>query len=339
MRYNQVCIEAFGYKLPPHIVTSAEIESRLAPLYEKLKLAYGRLEMMSGIRERRFWDEGARPSEIAAQAGTVALRNAAAQPEEIECLLHTSVCRDFLEPASATFVHRTLGLGKNATTYDISNACLGFLNGMVTLANMIELGQVKKGLIVSGENGRNLVDSTIEALLKIPNPTRDNIKDAFASLTIGSGACAVVMAHESVSRFGHKLLGGAAACATEFNHLCRGNAGNMSTDSETLLHEGCRLARQTWESTRHILGWTNEMINRVFCHQVGSAHRKLLYSTLELDPQKDFSTVEFLGNTGSAALPMTMAMGLEKSPPAPSDKIAILGIGSGLNCLMLGVNW
>jgi 3-hydroxy-3-methylglutaryl CoA synthase len=73
--------------------------------------------------------------------------------------------------------------------------------------------------------------------------------------------------------------------------------------------------------------------------QVGSAHRRALYSSLELDQTKDFSTLEFLGNTGSVALPITMAMGIEKAPPAKDEKIAILGIGSGLNCLMLGVQW
>src|SRR4029077_12491817 len=137
-----------------------------------------------------FWDEGEKPSQVSARAGALALKNSDAKPEEIECLLHTSVCRDLLEPATATFVHRALGLAKDATVYDISNACLGFLNGMVTLANMIELGQIKKGMVVSGESSRQLVESTIDNLLKNPNPTRDDIKQAFASLTIGSGSCA-----------------------------------------------------------------------------------------------------------------------------------------------------
>lgn len=339
MRYKHVCLEAFGYCLPPNILSSADIEARLEPLYQKLKLAAGRLELMSGIKERRIWDEGTRPSQVSAEAGLLALKNSQADPSEIECLLHTSVCRDYLEPASATFVHHRLGLTQKAVTYDISNACLGFLNGMVTLANMIELGQVSKGLIVAGESSRQLLDATIQRLLEMPNPTRDNIKEAFASLTIGSGACALVMAHEGASKFGHRLIGGAVECASEFSHLCRGNAGSMSTDSETLLQEGCKLARQTWEHTRRVLGWTNDMIERVFCHQVGSAHRRALYSSLELDQAKDFSTLEFLGNTGSVALPITMAMGIEKAPPAKNEKIAILGIGSGLNCLMLGVQW
>jgi len=339
MLYNHVCIEAFGYELPPHTITSSAIEDRLAPLYEKLKLPHGRLEMMSGIRERRLWEPGTTPSQVSALAGAKALKNSCVEADQIECLLHTSVSRDFLEPASACLVHRTLGLPQDASIYDISNACLGFLNGMVNLANMIELGQVKRGLVVAGENSRHLMEATLESLLKVPNPTRDNIKEAFASLTIGSGACALVMAHDSVSKFGHRLIGGASRCATEFNHLCRGNAGNMSTDSETLLHEGCKLARATWLKTQEILGWTNTVVDRIFCHQVGSAHRKMLYNQLELDQKKDFSTVEYLGNTGSVALPMTMAIGTEQSAPNPKDKIAMLGIGSGLNCLMLGVEW
>ena len=339
MLYKNVCIEAFGYELPPNIITSSAIEDKLAPLYERLKLPHGRLMMMSGIRERRFWDVGDTPSQVSARAGAAALKNSDAKPGEIEVLLHTSVCRDFLEPASATLVHKTLGLSPDVMVYDISNACLGFLNGMVTLANMIELGQVKKGMIVAGESSRQLVESTLDSLLKNPNVTRDSIKEAFASMTIGSGACALVMAHDSVSNFGHRLMGGAVQCATDFNHLCRGNAGNMATDSETLLQEGCNLARNTWAKTCNLLGWTNSMVQRVFCHQVGIAHRKLLYKTLELEQAKDFSTVEYLGNTGSVSLPTTMAIGTEQSPPKKDDNIAMLGIGSGLNCLMLGVKW
>lgn len=339
MLFKNVCIEAFGYELPPNVLSSAEIEARLKPLYDRLKLPEGRLELASGIKERRIWDAGTRPSEVSARAGKKALENSGVDPSQIECLLHTSVSRDFMEPASASFVHRTLGLSPDANIYDISNACLGFLNGMMTLAGMIELGQVQRGLIVAGESSRELLESTIESLLNNKQATRDSIKDAFASLTIGSGACALVMAHENVSKFKHRFLGGAIRCATEWSDLCRGNNSGMCTDSEKLLHEGCRLARTTWDKAKKLLNWQNENVDRTFCHQVGSAHRRLLFNSLELDLAKDFSTFEFLGNTGAVALPITMAMGVEKSPPPPDSKLALLGIGSGLNCLMLGVQW
>jgi len=159
---------------------------------------------------------------------------------------------------------------------------------MVTLANMIELGQVKKGLIVAGEGSRQLVENTIAHLLQMPNPTRQNIKQVFASLTLGSGACALVMSHKKRSKFGHRLLGGAMRCATEFNDLCQGDLSNMNTDSEKLLQEGCKLARITWDKTKRVLNWTNDTVDRVFCHQVGSAHRRQLYSSLEWIWQKIF---------------------------------------------------
>ena len=54
MRYEHVCLHSFGTALPPRIVTSADLEAELAPLYERLKLPAGRLELMTGITTRRF---------------------------------------------------------------------------------------------------------------------------------------------------------------------------------------------------------------------------------------------------------------------------------------------
>ena len=224
MRYSNVCIESIGYELPKHVVTSAEIETRLAPLYDRLQLPYGRLELMSGIRERRFWDDGTAPSDVASVAGNKALEQAGVFGQEIECIINCSVSRDFLEPATASVVHERLKISPRAMLFDISNACLGMLNGMVMLGNMIELGQIKRGLLVAGENGKPLVETTIRQLLADPTMTRKKFKDAFASLTIGSGAAAIVMTHVSVSKHGHALAGGAVQTDSEQNHLCRGSA-------------------------------------------------------------------------------------------------------------------
>ena len=74
-------------------------------------------------------------------------------------------------------------------------------------------------------------------------------------------------------------------------------------------------------------------------HQVGSAHRRLLFERLELDPALDFATFETLGNTGSAALPTALSLALEGGRIARGERVALLGIGSGLHCLMLGAEW
>lgn len=348
LKYNHVRLESFGCVLPEHVVSSAELERELAPIYDRFGLHEGRLEMMTGIRERRFWDEGALPSEGSTRAGQEALDRSGVKPEEVECLLHTSVSRDFLEPATASVVHHSLGLSPKALVYDISNACLGFLNGMISLGNMIELGQVKRGLIVAGESSRNLVRTTIDQLLKAKNLSRQEFKVAFASLTIGSGAVAIVMAHDSVAKADHRLLGGVAATATQHIDLCRGSADtgfdngaamSMKTHAESLLNSGCDLAKPAWAELRQTLNWSNGEPHRVYCHQVGSAHRERLFEALDMTPKDGFSTFEFLGNVGSVSLPLTMAMGIESNPPPPGEQIAMLGIGSGLTSVMLGVQW
>ena len=347
--FKNVCLEGLATHLPNNIVTSENLEKRLSPIYDSLKLPYGRLEMMTGIKERRFWNKGVSPSEVATKAGEKAINNSGVDRSKIGCLINASVCRDFLEPATASLVHHNLELQQNALVFDISNACLGVLNGMIHVANMIELGQIKAGLIVAGENGGPLVDATIKSILSRPNITRNEIKGSFASLTIASAAVGILLVHKDLSQYKHRLLGGYGQTASQFNDLCRGTdtselgANNwmplMKTDAETMMHEGCKLAGATWAMTKSVLGWTNTDVNRFFCHQVGHMHRKLLYETLSIDLDKDFSTLEYLGNTGASSLPCGLALGVEKGCLNKGDKVALLGIGSGLNSLMLGLEW
>ena len=349
MQYKKVCVESFGYELPDTIVTSVSLEERLALIYDKLGLRYGRLEMGTGIRERRFWLNGVTPSQAGIKAAEKAIGKSGVNKEDIGCLLHTSVSRDFLEPATATVIHDSLGLSPTATIFDISNACLGFINGMVTLANMIELGQIRAGIVVGCENSKPIVDATIGRLLRNPDATRDELKFAFATLTLGSGAVAVVLTHSSLSQGGHRLLGGVTRAASQHNDLCRIEADasfldldelpNMRTDSTELLKNGAKLVPDTWEGTKQELGWNNSDVDRFFTHQVSAVHSRRLFRTLGLDKTKDFTTVEYLGNIGSVSLPITMAIAVDQGCLRTGDKVAMMGIGSGIVCLMLGIEW
>ena len=345
MRYRNVRIAAFGHALPEERVTSEALEERLAPLYDRLRLRVGRLELMSGIRERRFWPRGTRPSEAAARAGAAALERSGVARERIGCVVHASVCRDFLEPATANVVHDRLGLPSDCTVFDLSNACLGVANAMVLVGNLIESGTIDAGLVVAGEDGRPLVEQTIDVLLRDPETDRDTLKAAFASLTIGSGAAAVVLERASDARDDQRLLGGAILSATEHNVLCQGDRSAedprpfMTTDAEALLHAGNALAERTWGRFLRELHWEATDVDRVVTHQVGAAHRRLLFETLDLDPARDFPTVETFGNVGSVSLPMSFSMAVDAGVIDHGHRVAMLGIGSGLNCLMLGVAW
>ncbi|MEM8712233.1 MAG: 3-oxoacyl-ACP synthase III [Planctomycetota bacterium] len=348
MRFESVCIAGLGLALPDETVTSDALEERLSPLYERLGASIGRLELMSGIRERRFFPVGTRPSAASIQAGREAL-TAAAEVHGIDrgrigCLIHSSVCRDFMEPATASVVHAGLGLPPTAEAFDLSNACLGFANAMALVAGRIERREIDAALVVSGEDGGPLVRETIQALLA-EGTTRADLKRAYASLTIGSGGAAMVLCHRDLADTGHRLRGGIVRAATEHHELCSGGQGEgaagplMDTDSEALLHAGNALAATTWPAFLEELDWTRDDAARIVTHQVGVAHKRLLFETLGLDHSRDYTTVETLGNVGSVSLPATLTLGVRAGFIESGHRVAMLGIGSGLHCMMLGVEW
>ena len=348
MRFQHVRIAAVAHALPEERVSSEALEERLAPVYERLRLRVGRLELMSGIRERRFWPRGTRPSAAAARAGALALERSGVARERVGCLIHGAVSRDFLEPSTASVIHRTLGLAPECLVFDLSNACLGVLDGMVVVAGMIERGEIEAGLVVAGEDGRGLVEETVARLLASASGERElkaELKQAFASLTIGSGACALVLARAEHAGDAPRLAGAIAQAATQHVDLCQGDreesAGGptMSTDSEALLLAGVELAQRTFGRFLDELAWSRADVDRVLTHQVGVAHRRALFERLELDLARDFATFETLGNTGSAALPTALSLALEAGAIRRGERVALLGIGSGLHCLMLGAQW
>lgn len=341
MHYRRVCLEAFGYTLPDEIVTTAELEERLSPLYQRLRLPEGRLELMTGIRERRFFPPGTRPSTVSIESAHKAIEASGIDSRYFGALIHGSVCRDFLEPATACRVHHGLDLPQDAVIYDVSNACLGLLNGIVQVANMIELGQIRAGVVVGTECGRSLVENTIAALNDDSSLTRDSVKNSIASLTIGSASAAIVLCDAELSQTDNRLTTAMVRCDTTQHDLCqsRGLETFMQTDSEELMRRGVAAGAETFDRFLAATGWEPNDIDRTFCHQVGVAHRKLMFESLGLNPEIDFATVETLGNTGSAALPITMALGIEQGHLSAGDRVAMLGIGSGINCLMLGVEW
>src|SRR6185436_6585667 len=206
MRFQQVCIESLGYSLPEEVVTSDEVERRLAPLYQRLRLPEGRLELMSGIKERRLWPQGMRPSQMSIESGRRALEKTRIDRTEIGALVHGSVCRDYLEPATGCGVHFELGLPEECLVYDVSNACLGMLNGIIQVATMIELGQIRAGLVVGTEDSRPLLEGTIAALNRDETLTRESIKLAIASLTIGSASAAMLLTHRELSQSQNRLV-------------------------------------------------------------------------------------------------------------------------------------
>lgn len=346
MRWKNVCVEAIAYALPSEKLTTTVLEARLAPMYASLHLDQGHIETLTGIRERRVWPAQAKMGECAAIAAKKALAQSGVTASELGAVIYAGVCRDNLEPATACAVAEAIGTGPDALVFDVSNACLGVLNGMVEIANRIELGQMRAGLIVASESSREIIDSTVARLND--DPTLERYRLGLATMTGGSGSVAVVLTEAGFSDSEHRLVAAAAQSAPEHHRICRwgptkgllGETTNvMDTDASAVLEHGVELGQQTWKRFLEASGWRTEEVDRVICHQVGAGHRREVLGALGIDGSRDFSTFETLGNMGTVSVPLTAAMAAEAGFLRSGDRVAFLGIGSGLNCLMVGLQW
>lgn len=348
MRYARVHLHPIGYELAPVVVTSDELEERLAPVYEKLKVPSGQLESLTGIHERRWWERDYPLSTGAAQAARKALSASGVAPGDLGVLVYAGVNREHFEPATACHVAAALGLRGDTAVYDLSNACLGVLNGMIDIANRIELGQVRAGMVVSCETAREINDAMIDRMLE--SPTMELFSKSLATLTGGSGAAAVLLSDGSFEAGAtHRLAGGVNVAHPEHHGLCfwglersNGSASArplMQTDAPAVLRHGVALGEETWRAFLDDLDWQADTVDKVICHQVGNANKETMLRTIGVPDAKDFSTYPYLGNMGTVSLPITAALADERGFINAGDRVALLGIGSGLNCLMLGVEW
>jgi 3-oxoacyl-[acyl-carrier-protein] synthase-3 len=173
---------------------------------------------------------------------------------------------------------------------------------------------------------------------------RKSIKPYFANLTIGAGAVAAVLCHERLAPGKPRFACATTRAATEHAALCQGDSAGdegleMQTDSEQLLLAGVAAAQEAWLAFQDENGWKTAQIDRFCCHQVGSTHRNRLFQTLQLDVAKDYVTFDRLGNVGSVSCPATLRLAADAGFVQPGHRVALLGIGSGVNCLMAGVEW
>jgi acyl-CoA:acyl-CoA alkyltransferase len=316
------------------VVTSSEIDERLTATYRRLGLRPGVLEGLAGIRERRWWPEGTTFIDGAVTAGGKALAQSGIDPSQIGLLINSSVSRNYLEPSTAVAIHHRLGLPTSAVNFDLANACLGFVNGVHLAATMIDAGHIDYALIVDGEDARGTQEATI-ARLRSADATTEDFLNEFATLTVGSGAAAMVLGPTDRHPEGHRVVGGIARAGTEHHALCIGDLERMVTDTRGLLDAGLQLAEDAWKEALVDHDWQHA--DCYVLHQVSSVHTKALCERLGIDQSKAPLTFPTYGNIGPAALPFTLALQVDRLQAG--DSVLCMGIGSGLNTAFLELAW
>jgi 3-oxoacyl-[acyl-carrier-protein] synthase-3 len=338
MLFQNVAIAGLAHVDAPHSLSSADINLQLKPTMDRLGIRTDVLGDIAGIHARRLWDKGVEASDVATLAAEKAIADAGIRRDQIGLLVNTSVSRDYLEPSTASIVSGNLGLSENCQNFDVANACLAFMNGMDIAGRMLERGEIDYALVVDGETANMVYERTMSRL-GAPDVTEEQFRSELASLTLGCGAAAMVLSRTDLCPDAPRYKGGVTRAATEWNGLCRGNLDRMVTDTRMLLIEGLKLATKTFAAAKLALGWVVGEMDEFVIHQVSRVHTDAFVRTFGIDPKKVLTIFHEHGNIGPASVPIVLSKLRELGRLKKGSRIALLGIGSGLNCSMAEVVW
>lgn len=318
----------------PIVVTSSQFDEQLRETYERTGMRAGMIQALAGVHERRWWPSDVTFTDAAAMVGAKALAEAGITPSQVGVMINTSVTRTHLEPSAAVAVHHQLELPRNCLNFDLTNACLAFVNGIQLAGTMIDAGQADYALLVDAEDIAGLQQKTIERLAA-PTATADDVRANFATLTLGNGAVAMVLGRADLHPEGHRVVGGVSRAGSEHHELCIGDLSLMRTDSRRLFEAGIDLALETWRDSPSDFDWSGA--DWFVAHQTSLAHIQALATGMGKDISRYPVTLPRFGNIGPAAVPFTLAMHLDKLQAG--DQVLLMGIGSGLNVSLAEISW
>ncbi|MDD2273441.1 MAG: ketoacyl-ACP synthase III [Desulfuromonadaceae bacterium] len=324
-----VRIAGTGSALPGKILTNTELEQLVDTSDEWITTR-------TGIKERRIAVEGEYTSTFAAEAGRRAMEMAGVHPEEIDLIILGTVTPDFPFPSTACIVQDLLG-ATNATAFDLSAACSGFIFGLSIAEKYIRSGAARKILVIGAEVLSRIVDW----------------QDRNTCVLFGDGAGAVVL---EASDGDHSLLSTHTfSNGSYWNLLYQPGSGsrNPATNSRTIDERLIYLKMEGNDVFKHAVrsmeeaavkaldanGLSASDLTLMIPHQ---ANRRIIDATakrLGLGADRLFTNLEKYGNTSSASIPIALDEANRQGLLKPDNKLLVVAFGGGFTYGSALINW
>lgn len=336
MKFNHVSIQKISYLEPEKYLTSLSIGQQLEPTLSKFGMSPESIEALTGIKKRGIYPSNWHIHDIATRVGKKVLLESAINTDEIGILINCSVSKDYVEPSVASFVHHYLGLSNNCLNFDLSNACLGFLDAITIIGNMIESNKIRFGLIVAAENSLPYLENTIKILEK-PDISLEEYRKNFATLSLGSGACAMILGAKNNHEPSLDVIGMTSHASTENHSLCIGKKWEMHTQATEMLKAGIECGLKAYQKACIELQWNTKNFDHYAMHQVSKNHTQKAANILGVDTEKIYNLVENYGNVGPISIPIVLSKLLNEELVKNNDRIGLLGYGSGINSVMMEI--
>jgi len=322
-------IAGIGTYFPKQIVTSQELMREIKS-EENYGVSENWLNEVCGIDERRVASAEETPSILAIKAAEVALKESGINAAEIDAVIFCSISKEWIEPSIAHKVQHELGC-TNAICFDVSNACHGFMNGILIADNLMQCSDATHVLVVTGE-----VSSDI--MLHYVNKLRNKVlsfKEEIGALTLGDAGAAMILTPKIDNRgfqyFNFYTNG-------SYTDLCKiSTTKEGSYEGQMLMGEisymivklHTKLIKQTYK----ILNWQPADVEHLICHQVGRKPHERMAKMANISLDMAPISYKNFGNITTATIPVN----LYNTKSKKGEKVLVAGTGSGLSISQSGL--
>jgi 3-oxoacyl-[acyl-carrier-protein] synthase-3 len=338
-------ISGTGFFVPPRVVTNEQLAKEFG-----IDTTDEWIVQRTGIRERRFADEGVATSDLAAEASRQALERAGLEPRDLDMIVFATLSPDCHFPGTGVYLQQKLGLcdGDNAKfvpALDIRNQCSGFLYGLATAASMVKSGAAQHVLLVGAEIHSHAIDLS----------TRGR---PVASL-FGDGAGAVIVSATEEDRGVRSWYLGAdgryadALCQKvwdirKFPYIDTDENGRGLVPAEMLwaCMEGKLVFRNAVQRMCEVLiqacldqNLTRDDIDLFLFHQANLRINEYVAGQLGIPSEKIANNIERYGNTTAATIPILLAEAERDGRLQRGMKVAAVAFGSGFTWGAAIIDW
>lgn len=327
-RAAAVSVLGTGSYVPDRIVTNDEVGQPAGVDSEWIK-------RKTGIEERRWVTETQATSDLAVEAGRRALANAGIRADQLSLIVVATSTPDHTQPPTASFVQRALG-ASDAAVFDMNAVCSGFAFALSTVERM-----------VSSSGGLALVIGA-DVYSRILNRN-----DRRTTILFGDGAGAAVVGRAELHG-GHEVLASKLHSFGDLSDVISVPAGGSRLPYGAGVAEELRYFTMDGRAVRSFVtenlpGLISSFlavnrlspkdIQHLVPHQANGIMLKEVLSVLDMPRTLVHMTLERLGNTGSASIPITLDEANSTGQFSPGDLILLAGFGGGMAVGLSLIRW
>lgn len=302
-------ITGWGGYIPPTVITNHD-------LAETMETTHDWIVERTGIHERRWGDEG--PAALGVYAARAAIAMAGLEPSDIDLMIFATCSPEYILPGSSAIAQHELGLTCGA--FDLGAACSGFTYSLVTAHAMLNMG-MNRILVIGSEQLSRIVDKT----------------DRGTAILFGDGAGAVIV--EATDGPGELLSFDLGVDGSAVHALYTPHDDFTKMDGKEVFRRAVHAIVDSAAKSLERANLTMEDIDWFIPHQANRRIIEAAVKRLGWPIDRTSTTVDFVGNTSAASIPLALIHELEHGNIKPGDHVLMSGFGAGMTWASSVVRW